>query len=346
MSDESDRAPLLDDRTGLTVLAAVSATLALVVLLPYLNYVLLAVVLAYVLEPAQRRLEQVIGGTGAALALVVAAILTIVIPILYLLAIAIREALEIANAVQEGDISQEDVESRLETVGLSADLADLYATYQEPIATGVQGLATTTIEFVGGVPGILIGLTVTTFVLFSLLRDGHRLVAWLLTVVPVERRLSGELLAELDRLMWASVVGNVAVAAIQAVLLGIGLAVVGVPAVIFLTVVTFVLALLPMIGAFGVWLPVSLYLLAIGRPLAAVFVVGYGTLVSASDTYLRPALIGNRAAFDAATIVVGIFGGIVVFGAVGLFVGPVVIGGAKAALDIYARERETGDTAS
>ena len=108
---------------------------------------------------------------------------------------------------------------------------------------------------------------------------------------------------------------------------------------IFLTVATFVLALLPLIGAFGVWLPVSIYLFAVDQPIAAALLVGYGTLVSASDTYLRPALIGKSAAFDPATIVVGIFGGIVVFGGVGLFVGPVVVGGAKVALDIYARER-------
>ncbi|GAB3036202.1 hypothetical protein GCM10025298_26960 [Natronobiforma cellulositropha] len=319
-----------------TLLAVVLAAL---VVLPYLQYVLFAVVLAYVFAPAQRRLERYVGSTAAALALIAVAILTVILPILYVLAVAIEEALEILAAVQEGTLDAETLEARLQAVGYTGDLGQLYATYQEPIATGVQGLATATLGVVGGLPNLLIGLTVTVFVLFSLLRDGERFVAWLRAVTPLRADVERELFTELDRLMWASVVGNVLVAAIQAVLLGIGLAVAGVPAVVFLTVATFVFALLPLIGAFAVWFPVALYLVALGRPVTAAALVAYGLLVSASDNYLRPALIGHRSEFNAAIVVVGIFGGLVVFGAVGLFIGPVVLGGAKIAVDLFARER-------
>lgn len=54
--------------------------------------------------------------------------------------------------------------------------------------------------------------------------------------------------------------------------------------------------------------------------------------------YLRPALIGRSGAINVAIIVVGIFGGLVLFGAMGLFIGPVVLGGAKIILDLYAQE--------
>lgn len=125
-------------------------------------------------------------------------------------------------------------------------------------------------------------------------------------------------------------------------MLGVGLAVLGIPAVVLLTVLTFVLTLLPLVGAFGVWLPVSIYLVAIGRPVAAAALAVYGLFVTVSDTYLRPALIGRTSAINSAIIVVGIFGGLITFGAVGLFVGPVVLGGAKVVLDIFARERTDG----
>jgi len=69
---------------------------------------------------------------------------------------------------------------------------------------------------------MFIGLTVTLFVLFALLRDGERLVAWFQWVLPIDNEILDELSTGLDRLMWASVVGNVAVAAIQAVMLGVG----------------------------------------------------------------------------------------------------------------------------
>ncbi|RQG90789.1 AI-2E family transporter [Natrarchaeobius chitinivorans] len=342
MADRTGARGWFSDRTGLTAIAVASGGLAALIVLPYLQYVLLGVVLAYILMPAQRRLEPYVGSMVAALTLVAVAILAILLPLAYVLAIALGEALEILTAIQEGTLGVEAVESRLETTGYAIDLVEMYETYQEPIETGLQGLATSGFEVVSGLPAVLIGLTVTLFVLFALLRDGDALVAWIRRVLPVDDEIQQELYADLDQLMWASVVGNVVVAAIQAVLLGIGLAVLGLPAVIFLTVATFVLALLPLVGAFGIWVPVTLYLLAVGRPLEAGALAIYGSLVSASDTYLRPALIGRTSAFNSAIVVVGIFGGIVVFGAVGLFIGPVILGGAKLTLDAFARERADG----
>ncbi|WP_265112413.1 AI-2E family transporter [Halosolutus halophilus] len=339
MAEDADTPGWLSERTGLTALALLSVVLATLIILPYLQYILLGVVLAYILTPAQRRLEAFVRPLVAALVLVAVAILAILLPTMYILAIALRQALQVITAIQEGTLDVADVERRLESSGLTVDLAEMYETYQEPIGTTLQGFASSGIGFLGGLPGILIGLTVTLFVLFALLRDGERLVAWSRRVIPIEDDVHRELIAELDQLMWASLVGNVAVAAIQAISLGIGLALLGVPAIAFLAVATFVLTLLPLVGAFGVWIPVTLYLFATGQYLSAGVLVVYGSLVSASDTYLRPALIGKTGAFNSAIIVVGIFGGIVVFGAVGLFVGPVVLGGAKVTLDLFARER-------
>jgi predicted PurR-regulated permease PerM len=338
MSTRPDLSEWVSDRMGLVLLTVVSVLLALLIIFPYLQYVLLGVILAYILMPAQRRLESYVRSMTAALILVVVAILAILMPILYVLAVALGQALEVAVAIQDGSLNTTDIEQWIAETGYSVDLQDTYEAYQEPIATGLQGLATSAMEFVGGVPAILIGLTVTVFVLFALLRDGDRLVRWVRYVLPVQDHVQDELLSELDQLMWASVVGNVVVAIIQAVLLGIGMAALGVPAVVLLTVGAFVAALLPLVGVFAVWLPVSLYLVIVGETVPATILAVYGLLVSASDTYLRPALIGRTSAFNSAIIVVGIFGGLVVFGAVGLFIGPVVLGGAKITLDLFARE--------
>lgn len=336
---ENSALPGTPEDTALTILALASALLAALLLFTYLQYVLLAIVLAYVLAPAQRTLEERMSSIKAAIVLIFSSVLVLFIPLAYILAIAIQQGLELVTAIQEGDFSPEAIQARLETIGYVVDFELLYATYQEPIAAGLQNLATGALTVIGGLPGALIGFTVTVFVLFALLRDGERLVAWLRSVVPVDDRVQRDLLRELDHLMWASVVGNVAVAGIQAILIGLGLVLVGMPGVVFLTVATFLLALLPLVGAFGVWVPVSGYLFVIGRPGAAGLFLLYGSLVSVSDVYLRPALISRSGTINVAIIVVGIFGGIVLFGAVGLFIGPVVLGGTKIVLDLFARER-------
>jgi predicted PurR-regulated permease PerM len=334
----------LTEQSALGIIAAASGVLALLLVLPYLQYVLLAAVLAYALAPLQTALERIVSPTAAALSLIVGSLLVLVVPVLYVLVVAVRQASELAGTVQQQGLNPTAIQQELESFGYRLDPDAAIAAYeanQDQIDDGLHGLhgaVTGTLEFVGGLPSIVFGLTVTMFVLFGLLRDGDRLVAWFQTVVPISDEARDELFAELDRLMWASVVGNVIVSAIQAILLGIGLWVLEVPGVVLLTVATFVLALLPLVGAFGVWVPVSIYLVAVGRPLAALGLVGYGTLVSASDMYLRPAIIGKSGSLSAAVIVVGIFGGVAMFGAVGLFVGPVVLGAAKIAFDLFSRE--------
>lgn len=331
----------LTEQSALGIIAMVSGILALLLVLPYLQYVLLAVVLAYALAPLQTVLERILSPTASALSLIGGSLLVLILPVIYVLVIAVRQASELARTVQRQGLSPTAIQQQFETFGYQVDPGDAFAAYeanQAQIDDGLHGVVTGTLEIIGGIPAIVFGLTVTMFVLFGLLRDGDRLVSWLQTVVPISDEAKNELFAELDRLMWASVVGNVIVSAIQAVLLGIGLWVLEVPGVILLTVATFVLALLPLIGAFGIWLPVSIYLVTVGRPLAALGLVGYGTLVSASDMYLRPAIIGKSGALSAAVIVVGIFGGVAVFGAVGLFIGPVILGTAKIAFDLFSQE--------
>ncbi|WP_254530656.1 AI-2E family transporter [Natrinema gelatinilyticum] len=339
MADRPSPPDWIIDQPGLTALAAISGILALFVILPYLQYVLFGVVLAYILLPVQRRLEHYVRSTIAAIVVVVATLIIVFIPLVYVVSIAIQQSFRLVRAIRQGQLNVETIEEILATNGYAVDLAELYESYQDPIATGIQGITTGTVNIVGGLPGVFIGLTITLFVLFALLRDGDRLVEWFQWVLPIDDEVLAELRTGLDRLMWASVVGNVAVAAVQAVMLGIGLAIIGVPAVTFLTVATFVLTLLPLVGAFGVWIPAAAYLLGIGRPTASALLTVYGMLVSLSDSYLRPAMIGRTSAFNSAIVVVGIFGGLVVFGAVGLFIGPVVLGGAKLILDCFARER-------
>lgn len=339
MTDRAAEGRWSSDRIGLSILAVVSVVFSTLIILTQLPYIVLAIVLAYVLAPAQQRLEQHMSAGSAALALTSFAVLLLVVLVVYIVTIAIQQGLALFRAIQAGVFSPDVIQDRIATIGYVVDLDLLYATYREPIASGLERLATGAMTAIGGVPGVFVGLTVTTFVLFVLLRDGERFVSWLRAVVPVSGNVQEELLAELDDLMWASVVGNAAVAGIQAVLLGAGLVFVGMPGAVFLTVATFVLCLLPLVGAFGVWIPVSVYLLGIGRPWPALIIFVIGSIVSASDTYLRPAIINRSGALNVAVITVGIFGGIIVFGVVGLFIGPVVLGGTNVVLDQFSRDR-------
>lgn len=344
MDDRPDPPAWLVRHPALTLLALLWGLLALLIFLPYLQFVLLGGILAYIFFPIQQRVERYVRPTIAALVVVVGVLLLILIPLMYLLTIAVQQSLRVASAVRSGQLDAALIEGVIETAGLSIDLVYVYESNQGRIASAVQEITSGAIDLVGSLPALFIGLSITLFVLYALLRDGEAFIGWVQWVLPIDDEIQADLRDGLDRLMWVSIVGNVAVAAIQAVLLVVGLAIAGLPALIFLTVATFVLTLLPFVGAFGVWVPATVYLFAVERPVAGAAMAVYGMLVTLSDTYLRPALIGRSGALNNAIIVIGIFGGVVVFGAVGLFIGPVVLGGAKLVFDSFGDEHSGEST--
>lgn len=339
MAQEPGGPGWISEQQALGVLVLVSIVVALLVLLPYLQFILLAIVLGYVLWPLQVTLERYLSSTLAALVVTVGTVLAVLLPAAYLIWQAIQEAMDVMYAVERGEIEIAQIEAQLADFGLEISLVETYEEYSDTILATVEQLALELFTILRSLPRLFIGLTITVFVMFALLRDGGRLLAWLQVVAPVKDGVQSEFIDRLDRLMWASIIGNVGASLIQAVALAFGLWVLGFDNVILLGIITFILALLPLVGAFGVWVPLVVYLALLNAVGTALALFVWGSIVSLSDFYTRPLVIGKSAALNSATVVVGVFGGLVVFGALGLFIGPVVIGGAKISLDLYARER-------
>lgn len=118
-------------------------------------------------------------------------------------------------------------------------------------------------------------------------------------------------------------VGLTAIA--QAVLAGLSYFVAGVPNPMVLTIVTFLLALIPF-GTPISYLGVGLWLFSQGQTMEAIGVVVWGVLiVSSSDNVIRPLVISGATKIPFLLIMFGVLGGIASFGLVGLFIGPVIL---------------------
>jgi predicted PurR-regulated permease PerM len=122
----------------------------------------------------------------------------------------------------------------------------------------------------------------------------------------------------------AVALGIVVTAIAQSVMAGAGLALAGVPYAALLTVVMFVLCV-AQIGAIPVLVPAAIWLFWRGDTGWGVFLVVWTVIVSLMDNVLRPLLIRRGADLPLLLIMAGVIGGLLGFGAVGLFVGPVVL---------------------
>lgn len=105
-----------------------------------------------------------------------------------------------------------------------------------------------------------------------------------------------------------------------------------------------VLAVLPMLGAFIVWLPAAVYVALVGSWIKAIILVGWGlAVVGTVDNILRPILVGRRLRLHTVLALLSVFGGLLVFGPAGLVLGPVVLTTTTFLLDILS-ERTGGDS--
>jgi predicted PurR-regulated permease PerM len=321
-------------RGFMLVVIGVLGVLSLMLVWPFLQYVLLAVLIAYLLTPLYRRVVPVLGGSLAALGLMLVATGALILPFAMLLSFVASDAIDLAQRLSDSRIDLGGIEAAiLQATGQEVDLPYVLGTAAENFASVFLGSAP---DLVGAFTHTLLGIGLAAFMLFFFLRDGERLVEWLFEVTPLPDRVLDDLATRIDDLMWAVLVGHVLVSAIQGTLAGIGLFVTGVPNAVFWTLVMIILALLPVLGAFLVWGPAAAYLVFVGSPVAggALFVYG-AVVVSFSDNYLRPILVDRRARLNPATIMLGVVGGLYLLGIMGLFFGPVIIGAFKVAIETF-----------
>ncbi|ERG89462.1 MAG: putative permease, partial [halophilic archaeon J07HX5] len=308
----------------LLLLLVVTAVASFFVLLPFLQWVLGALLLGYILRPVHARLEPQIGEQVAAFTVIAGAAVAIVLPLSFIGLVVSRDAQALASGNTELNIEAVQTELNnvtgvgFDLVGATSDLGALIIDFFGANAPAIVGYLVDT----------LLGLTLVLFLVYYVLVDGPEFVQWAVTMAPLDDAVARELVVRTDRMAWSVVAGHIFVALVQGLIGGLGLAIAGIPSVIFWTTVMTVTALLPVIGAFLIWGPAVGYLyLGASDPTAAAFLLVWGLIpVSLVDNYLRSIVIDQSANVNPGVILVGVVGGVYTFGPVGLFIGPLVIG--------------------
>ncbi|SDJ29887.1 Predicted PurR-regulated permease PerM [Halovenus aranensis] len=334
-------------RALVLLLAAGLLAVAFLLVQPFLQFFLLALLLAYPLRPVQNRFEGTFGKQLTAAGIVISVTVAIVLPMLYLVQLVVTEARGLLKQIRTGEVTFTVVETWIrDRTGVDIDLL-------ESVMSGLRGTGLGTLDGALGlfrtVTNLLIGLALTMFLLYYFLKDGDRFYRWLDATTPLPDHIQRQLRKEFDDVMWAVLVSHVFIAVVQGFVAGLGLIVLGVPNAVFWTAVMILLAVLPIIGSFLVWGPASFYLVSIDQPIAGGALFIYGTIVvSLSDDFLRPLVIDRytETRLNPSAVILGVLGGIYLMGFIGIFFGPVIIGSLRAVLDVYRREYVEDDLKS
>jgi predicted PurR-regulated permease PerM len=323
------------------VTAALLASALFLILRPFLVPILWSMLLALLLFPAQQALGRRLGGRYAltALGLTLLSAVVLIAP-LPLLALAFAsQAKDLFGRVQRlvadsgisgaGDLLEIPIVSRAIRWASSVapvDAEQLHGWLLSGLQTLLQGLVAVSGSFVVGALNALVGLAIMLFLLFFFLRDGDRMLATAVGLIPMRPARRGELVDHVAAVTRAVVFGSLLTALVQGLLVGIGFALVGLPSPVVFGAIAAVASLIPFVGTSLVWVPAVGVLFLQGRWVAAlVLAVWSVAVVSSADNVVRPLFISGRAQISTLPVFLGLLGGVTAFGPIGLVVGPVVV---------------------
>ena len=311
---------------------------------PFIGVLAWATVLVIVFYPIHRRLVQRTKKPAlSALLSCILVILTILVPVVLLTVAVLNEFSGATQNLQASIAYLLDPNSPmtgrvLRWAGNYVDIEQIRSgQYLTEQLKGVSGqIAGRTLGIIGGVVGAIVQMFFVIFTMYYLFRDGDRIFDAVRDALPVERKQAVAIMERAGDVIGASVYGVLAIAIIQGALGGLAFWVLRVPSALVWGVVMTFLSMIPMLGAFLVWVPAAIYLAATGHYVKAVLMVLWGTLViGMADNFLRPKLVGSRTKLHELLIFFAVLGGLQVFGVLGIVMGPVVLAITMTLIDIF-----------
>ncbi|MFZ5476119.1 MAG: AI-2E family transporter [Myxococcota bacterium] len=341
--------PALDTRRALrwVLLAALVGVLWMVQ--PFLQTLLLSAVATLLIWPVQRRMVTLARGRRSLAAglTLLAVTVGIIGPVATLAVFVTQELVVLANEVALALQAREwsEILSRLDASPALAPLrqwtgAPLSLTLRDAARDASLSVAGALGELAGGIVkgAAAIGLKTIIFYMatFTLLVRAPDLLAWARRVSPLEDAHVVRLYEVFAEFAQNVVIAGLVTGMLQGVVAGVGYLVAGVDRPLLFAVLTGLLAYVPLIGTSLVWVPLCVTLVATGEYRAAGIVLAWSLLLTTSvDNFVKPLLVRGRTDVPAVLVFLGVFGGLRVFGLLGVLIGPVLVATLLALFKIY-----------
>jgi predicted PurR-regulated permease PerM len=197
-------------------------------------------------------------------------------------------------------------------------------------------------------PLLVLNSFIIIFMMYYLLMDGKKFMQRIYSLIPISNEHKHKLFKKTFNNLSGILFGTIAVAVIQGVLAGIGFAIFGFRSPILWGILTIFFALVPMLGAGIVWFPASVYKIFASYSTLdttgiwmgiGLFIYG-AIIVSTLDNFIRPLLVSGKTRIHPVLVLFGIIGGISVFGAAGIFIGPLILGIFMTLLEMFEEEKD------
>ena len=337
-------------RKGFVLLMTIAYAIAFLAMLSgFFEALLLAAIFSGLLHPLYLWMCKRFGGrqTLASLFTVTLALIMIVAPLLALLGLMAEQAFDVTEDVKPW--IEQQLNTPIKQMNIVPDwipVADKLKPYEGKISAklaelaGSLGgyLAASLAKLSAGAVSLFLQLFIMLYATFFFLTDGPAIVKKILSYAPLSQSDKKKMLAVGLSVSRATIKGTLIIGVIQGGLGGLGFAVAGIEAAVFWGAIMAMLSVLPGIGSALVWAPAVVYLLISGQVVAGLALLAWSIIVVGSiDNLLRPLLVGRDTAMPDLLILLSTLGGLALFGASGLVLGPILAALFLTVLTIYSK---------
>ncbi|MCX2900606.1 AI-2E family transporter [Pseudomonas mandelii] len=323
---------------SLVILLFVVTAAFIWILLPFYGAVFWAVILGIVFAPLQRRLQLRFGRQRNVTSLCTLGICLVIaiLPVIIISALLVQEGAVFYKSVESGELDIAAYVAQfkhslpmyfqhlLDRTGMG-ELNGLREKLVKSAMTGGQVLASQAFSFGQGTFEFIVSFFIMLYLLFFFLRDGPELARKIRAAVPLQEHQKRRLQLKFNRVVRATVKGNLLVAVTQGALGGLIFWFLDIPSALLWAVLMAFLSLLPAVGAGIVWGPVAVYFLLTGAIWQGVVLALFGVFViGLVDNVLRPILVGKDTKMPDYMILISTLGGMAVFGLNGFVIGPLI----------------------
>jgi len=304
------------------------AVLSFLIIKPIFLSVFIGLVLAYLFSPLYRLINKKITSKNiSALIVILLFVILVSIPSVMLIRYAISNLDKIYSYISSITDLEAFVKTTFPQLLNNPQIAVNLHAITASLSSKMVGFVSSTINnmFFNIIP-ILLNIAVSLFIFFVAMRDQEELKGYFISLSPFSKEYQKKFYEKFDQVTYSVIYGELIVGISQGIIAGIGYFICGVPHALLLTIITTLVAIIPIIGPWLVWMPVDIYLFLNGHTNSAIGLLIYGLfIINWVDTILRPVIVSKGTKMNSAIALIGMTGGLYVFGLMGLIIGPLIL---------------------
>src|SRR3989344_2692188 len=314
--------------------------ISLVIIWPFFTTILGSILLAYIFYPFYNKLFLLIKNKNAASFIVSFVILLLLVgPILIATNAIIKESAALFYNIRDINIGIEDLSKNFLSKYFfeGIDIANYLKSSLNKLSIGILQK---TDSFILGLPEKIINFFIMFFIIFYLFKDGKNLVDKIKRELPLKEKYKQGLIKKFDDTLYATIYGLLVASFVQGIFAIIGFYIFNIQSPLLLGFLTFIAAILPLVGSALIWLPTAIIKIISGDSFNGIGLLIYSILVISSvDNIIKAKIIEKKSKLHPVLALLGVLGGLQIFGLIGVIIGPLSIAILMVFFEFYIIEK-------